>query len=101
MIDNDRGENPYLQRRLLRVAVAARYAQSLVMGAYSYSQVSDQPFQWVWSFIVLFDSQFWPNFILYTENEALTFFHWQDPGNEYLLITAHTGLKFNEKQKIT
>ena len=33
----------YLQRRLLRVAVAARYAQSLVMGAYSYSQVSDQP----------------------------------------------------------
>merc|ERR1719400_1907273 len=43
---------PVLERRLLRVAVAARYAQSLVMGAYSYSQ---------------------------------------DPGNEYLLITAHTG----------
>jgi len=41
-----------LERRLLRVTVAARYAQSLVMGAYSYSQ---------------------------------------DPGNEYLLITAHTG----------
>ena len=68
------GENRYLQRRLLRVAVAARYAQSLVMGAYSYSQVSDQPFQWVWSFIVLFGSKVSPNFIPYTENEALTFF---------------------------
>ena len=68
------GENCYLQRRLLRVAVAARYAQSLVMGAYSYSQVSDQPFQWVWSFIVLFGSKVSPYFIPYTENEALTFF---------------------------
>jgi len=29
---------PPLERRLLRVCVAARYAQSLVMGAYSYSQ---------------------------------------------------------------
>merc|ERR1712083_1243394 len=43
---------PPLERRLIRICVAARYAQSLVMGAYSYSQ---------------------------------------DPGNEYLLITAHTG----------
>merc|ERR1719251_381364 len=41
-----------LERKLVRTCVAARYAQSLVMGAYSYSQ---------------------------------------DPGNEYLLITAHTG----------
>lgn len=45
-------ELPPLERRLLRVTVAARYAQSLVMGAYSYAQ---------------------------------------DPGNEYLLITAKTG----------
>merc|ERR1712071_397922 len=29
---------PALESRLLRVTVAARYAQSLVMGAYSYSQ---------------------------------------------------------------
>jgi len=45
---------PALERRLMRICVAARYAQSLVMGAYSYSQ---------------------------------------DPGNEYLLITAKTGWK--------
>merc|ERR1711887_159310 len=45
---------PPLERRLIRICVAARYAQSLVMGAYSYSQ---------------------------------------DPGNEYLLITAKTGWK--------
>jgi len=45
---------PLLERRLVRTCVAARYAQSLVMGAYSYSQ---------------------------------------DPGNEYLLITAKTGWK--------
>jgi len=45
---------PPLERKLLRTCVAARYAQSLVMGAYSYSQ---------------------------------------DPGNEYLLITAKTGWK--------
>jgi len=43
---------PIIERRLLRLCVAARYAQSLVMGAYSYAQ---------------------------------------DPGNEYLLITAKTG----------
>ena len=49
----DGGENPHLQRRLLRVAVAARYAQSLVMGAYSYSQVSNHPFLWVWSILAL------------------------------------------------
>merc|ERR1719290_725435 len=45
---------PLLERRLIRTCVAARYAQSLVMGAYSYAQ---------------------------------------DPGNEYLLITAKTGWK--------
>ena len=45
---------PMLERKLVRTCVAARYAQSLVMGAYSYSQ---------------------------------------DPGNEYLLITAKTGWK--------
>jgi len=45
---------PALERKLIRICVAARYAQSLVMGAYSYSQ---------------------------------------DPGNEYLLITAKTGWK--------
>jgi len=45
---------PPVERQLLRTCVAARYAQSLVMGAYSYSQ---------------------------------------DPGNEYLLITAKTGWK--------
>merc|ERR1711892_971856 len=45
---------PTLERKLIRICVAARYAQSLVMGAYSYSQ---------------------------------------DPGNEYLLITAKTGWK--------
>ena len=47
VIDNDGVVYVYLQRRLLRVAVAARYAQSLVMGAYSYSQVRinlNQPF---------------------------------------------------------
>jgi len=43
---------PVKERQLLRLCVAARYAQSLVMGAYSYAQ---------------------------------------DPGNEYLLITAQTG----------
>jgi len=43
---------PHVERRLLRVCVAARYAQSLTMGAYSYLQ---------------------------------------NPGNEYLLITAKTG----------
>jgi len=43
-----------LERKLIRTCVAARYAQSLVMGAYSYAQ---------------------------------------DPGNEYLLITAKTGWK--------
>ena len=45
---------PLLERKLIRTCVAARYAQSLVMGAYSYAQ---------------------------------------DPGNEYLLITAKTGWK--------
>jgi len=45
---------PRMERSLVRTCVAARYAQSLVMGAYSYSQ---------------------------------------DPGNEYLLITAKTGWK--------
>jgi len=45
---------PVEERRLLRVCVAARYAQSLTMGAYSYEQ---------------------------------------DPGNQYLLITAKTGWK--------
>jgi len=45
---------PHEERKLIRVCVAARYAQSLSMGAYSYKQ---------------------------------------DPGNEYLLITAKTGWK--------
>merc|ERR1719464_2445395 len=40
------------EKKIIRICVANRYAQSLVMGAYSYAQ---------------------------------------DPGNEYLLITAHTG----------
>merc|ERR1712212_1105627 len=50
----DHRDLPVKEKQLLRTCVAARYAQSLVMGAYSYQQ---------------------------------------DPGNEYLLITAKTGWK--------
>ena len=76
MIDNDRGENLYLQRRLLRVAVAARYAQSLVMGAYSYSQVLNHPFLWVWSILALCPkyTHAGANFMSCPDNEALILF---------------------------